>query len=170
MNIFKSMVIAAACAMLMTACSSEQNVPVNQLFSEPGIYQSPNGKYLVEISQLPDNKIKYFMRDDDGNGQGPGAFSNKYELYLCWDDQSRVWSFHPQELVHYHFIDEERTRTVRLAPSSKSNSQIAGWSDMPTEFAKIIPENISDLYEKSVIDGTRHIPIAEKLLDELLGK
>ena len=129
-------------------------LPANRLFSTPGTYQSPNGRLHVEIMRESGSVACTVWRWVEGTeqtarvgiGGDPFTLSEK-KLVMCWDEQGRLWFYHPSQLVWYYF--EKGDKLMR----SFEGSGVRVRDEMPAAFRESLPGNIEELAKKAVVNG-----------------
>jgi len=132
--------------------SEETRNAANVVFSSPGLHESPNGKLSVEIKRHSQGYVTYHPRHQKGPGIGPTYRLSEEELVMCWDDQGRLWTYHPTEFVHYHHAEERRLNRVFVGTGGEVRDE------MPVAFLESLPKDIERMAEKAKMDGVWHLP------------
>lgn len=141
-------------------------VAANVLFSGPGLYQSSNKFLTVEIRRETADHVTYLLWRHLQAGMNSPKVSigaayplREKELLMCWDDQGRLWTYHPIEFVHYHYANDAELIRVFVGSGSKVRDQ------MPVTFRESIPKNIQEVFDNAVANspnGVLRIPLERK--------
>jgi len=132
--------------------SEKARIAANAVFSSPGRHESPNGKVFVEIKRQSQGYVTYHPRHEEGPGIGPTYPLSEKELVMCWDEQGRLWTYHPIEFVHYHHAKERALMRVFVGSGGKVRDE------MPAAFRESLPEDIEDMADKAIVDGVWQMP------------
>jgi hypothetical protein len=118
-----------------------KRIAANLVFKETGIYRSPVGDCLVDISVVEGGKLKFLVYRQNKigrNGTGPGEpFTADSDWFMCWDSQGRLWAYVPErDLEHCsHWYGTGSRRVGNY-----------GWDGVPEAFVERLPTAVKEKY------------------------
>jgi hypothetical protein len=118
-----------------------KRIAANVVFKEIGIYASPVGDCLVEVSVVDEGKLKFFVyRQMKGGRSGSGPtdpFTADSNWFMCWDSQGRLWAYVPErDLEHCsHWYGTGSRRVGNY-----------GWDGVPQAFVDRLPTAVKEKY------------------------
>jgi hypothetical protein len=131
-------------------------LPANRLFSTRGTYRAPTGRLYVDIKRESDHATytvwRWVKEVADSTRVGIGGHTaplSEKDLVMCWDEQGRLWVYHPSALVWCYYEDGEKLMRAYEGCGARVRTE------MPVAFRESLPENIEELARKAVVNGAQ---------------
>lgn len=122
-----------------------KRVAENTVIDEAGIYESPRGTQIVNVSREDGGRLKIAVAWRKGGGGATTPFQANSDWFMCFDSDDRLWTYVPEQdrhLCHCWYTTDKSSGTLTAG-------ELGGWQGVPQSFLARLPESAKATYAKA---------------------